>query len=766
MQDKKLLLELLECEFEDDLVSTLAKQKLFDGSNAKRWVSLGNMPNNQSVVHAQQSSPAAALVEKFTNGLDAILLRHCKADGIDPRSLSAPQNMTQAVKKWYGDLSEKPSAEIRALAEESLVLYATGSKQRPCLSLYDAGEGQLPENFSSTFCSLVYGSDEGSYKGAVPFVQGRFNMGGTGVLPFCGEDRKAQLIVSRVPSDIEKAPHEWGYTVFCFFSSRQSPSWKYLVGPDGKIMTAGSEPLGLLPVAGAKSGEAPAPRERKVPHGTLIKMYEYKAPRSNVCGELFKKLEEYLLRPMLPLRIIECRSEYKAKVMGVTVWDRFSAWATRGKLEDGFEDGASIQIKLSTNETIPAEVRVFKSDAAGDGEDNPQTGLRALINGQSHARRDTQFFKGNAVNKEHIGSSMLVTLDCSDLGQASRNALFMSNREMFREDPLLSELFKKLQNELKNHEGLIALDQKRYQEKIKNATSDDDGINALEELLSTDPALADMFGSMVQGKVAKRTVPAGVAGSKVEGEAPKFVGTEFPSYFKQKDGSTALEIELPQNDQVRCSFLTDVKNNYFTRSKYKGKCEFTGDIQPTFHLFNGRLTFTFHAEKYKKSIGSIFDVVATISDSAHGPWTLNMKVKVVEPREKQEREKTPKPPMTDAAPSRPDIIEVNNGADAAPITVEKVPGTTRLQLHVNVDSHLLIEAKTMRPPEDSAAVEFVFKYGLALIAMGLLDSAKKTTEWAENEVEVRERISKSAAGVGRVIVPLCLTLPKKLPKAA
>jgi hypothetical protein len=72
----------------------------------------------------------------------------------------------------------------------------------------------------------------------------------------------------------------------------------------------------------------------------------------------------------------------------------------------------------------------------------------------------------------------------------------------------------------------------------------------------------------------------------------------------------------------------------------------------------------------------------------------------------------------------------------------------------------------MRPPEEAAAVDFVFKYGLALIAMGLLDSAKKTAEWITDEAAVRERISASATGVGRVIVPLCLTLPKKLPKAA
>lgn len=766
MQDKELLLALLECEHEADAVATLTKLGLFEPSNAARWVNVGKMPNNQSVVHAQQSNPAAALVEKFTNGLDAILLRRCKAQGTDPRGAGAPKSMRLAVEEWYGDLSEKGSAEIRALAEEHLVLYATGSKSRPCLSLYDAGEGQLPENFASTFCSLVYGSDEGSYKGAVPFVQGRFNMGGTGVLPFCGDDRKMQLIVSRSPSDVVKSPHEWGFTIFAFFPSRQSPSWKYLVGTDGKIMTAGSDPLGLVPKTGAKSGECCAPRERKVPHGTLIKMYDYKAPRSNICGELFRKLEEYLLRPMLPLRLVECRPDYKANVMQNTVWDRIAAWEEKKKFEPGFEEGASIQIKLTTGETVPAEVRVFKMQAGADEDaDQPQTGLRALINGQAHARRDTQFFKGAKVDKEHIGGSMLVMLDCSDLGQTSRNALFMSNRETFRDDPLLTELFKKLQAELKNHEGLIALDQKRYQDKIASATTDDDGVNALEELLSTDPALADMFGSMKSGKAAAKTIAAAVQGLKVAGEAKKFVGAEFPSYFKRSDGSTSVEIELPQNNEARCSFLTDVKNNYFSRVKYKGKCEFSGPLEPTFRLFDGRLTFTFHADKLKQPIGTIFNTDVTISDATHGPWKLSTKVTVVPPREKKDATpKEPKPPMVDAAPSRPDIVDVHNGPAAPPITVEKPPGANRLQLQVNVDSQLLADAKLMRPAAEAAAVEFVFKYGLALVTMGLLDAVKKTSDWTTDEVGCRERISNAAAGVGRVIVPLCLTLPQKLPK--
>jgi hypothetical protein len=102
MDDKQLLIELLNSDFEFEAIAKLSKRGLFEDANAKRWVSLGNMPNNQSVVHAQQSTPAAALVEKFTNGLDAILLRRCKALSLDPRGLVAPQTMTAAIQKWFG----------------------------------------------------------------------------------------------------------------------------------------------------------------------------------------------------------------------------------------------------------------------------------------------------------------------------------------------------------------------------------------------------------------------------------------------------------------------------------------------------------------------------------------------------------------------------------------------------------------------------------------------------------------------------------------
>jgi hypothetical protein len=97
--------------------------------------------------------------------------------------------------------------------------------------------------------------------------------------------------------------------------------------------------------------------------------------------------------------------------------------------------------------------------------------------------------------------------------------------------------------------------------------------------------------------------------------------------------------------------------------------------------------------------------------------------------------------------------------------IEAVPNSERLQLLLNVDSKLLVQAKALRPKEEAVAVEFVFKYGLALTALGLLDSTKKTEKWQEDQAECRQQIVQTIIGVARVIVPLCLSLPKKLPKA-
>lgn len=771
MRDEKFLRELLEAETENAALVALESRGLVKLDKFRqRWRYVGKLPNNQAVVLNQQSSAAAALVEKYTNGADSILLRRCKAAGIDPRSKAAPQSMVEAVDQFFGDLDAKTHDQIRALADELLVVYATGRKDRPSLSLYDSGEGQLARNFPNTFCSLISAGEEGSYKRGVPFVQGQFNMGGTGVLQFCSEKRKLQLILSRVPNDIVKSgeDNEWAYTLFCFFESEAA--WCYLVGEDGHVMTAGHEAMALLPRAVVpKAKEVLAPRVRKVESGTLIKMYDYQAPRSNVCGELFRKVEEYLLRPPLPMRIVECRPEYAANVMAVTAWDCMARWAKKKKLEEDFEEGASFAIDLANGETVPGEIRVFKMGETNSEDDAPHTGVRALINGQSHAKRDSQFFRKKAVDKEHVAGSILVTLMCeAGLSKSSRNQLFMSNRETFREGTLLNELLDRLQTELHDHEALKVLNEKRYAEKVKNSIKDEDGIKALEELLSTDPNLANLFGTFNAGTVAARTATNGTGGS-AEGDAMPFKGVDFPTFFHRgKDKATVANVEIPRGEAVRVGFSTDVKNNYFTRRKPpRGEIKVEGALQATRRLFNGRLTFTCRADKNAVE-GSTVSDIATITDKrGSGPFVLTINARIVAPRPKADEDEKKKPERKEkvqVGPSQPNVKEKDLGPDQPPVKIEKHPETGRLQIILNNTCSLLDNARKLRPKSEAPAVEFVFKYGLALAVMGLLDNERGTEAWKEDDSACRDRIEHMAIGIARVIVPLCLSLPKNLPK--
>jgi hypothetical protein len=94
----------------------------------------------------------------------------------------------------------------------------------------------------------------------------------------------------------------------------------------------------------------------------------------------------------------------------------------------------------------------------------------------------------------------------------------------------------------------------------------------------------------------------------------------------------------------------------------------------------------------------------------------------------------------------------------------KSPETQKLQLILNTTSKEITSAKASRPQEDEAAVTFVFKYGLALAAMSLLEHAKQSERWAEHEDDCRQDVEVAVEGLSRVIVPIALSLPKKLPK--
>lgn len=228
-----LLDGLLGSQSEADVVALMKRAQLWEDSAV--WHDFADNENNFSTIGNQQANPEAALVEKLVNSIDAVLMLECRLAGIDPEgSTRAPRSIREAVAKFFGirdgRLAELTGTKLSKYAAR-IGLVATGSKRAPNLTVFDSGEGQEPDRFHSTFLSL--GAPN---KRKIPFVQGKFNMGGTGVFQFCGK-QNLQLIVSRRHPELAGASADWGFTLVRRedpAGNRRSSVYRYFA-PNGRI---------------------------------------------------------------------------------------------------------------------------------------------------------------------------------------------------------------------------------------------------------------------------------------------------------------------------------------------------------------------------------------------------------------------------------------------------------------------------------------------------------------------------------------------------
>jgi hypothetical protein len=222
-QIKQLCLSLMEADTEEEVITILRGAGYWDDRLV--WRFYGDFENNYSTIGNQAARPDAALIEKLVNSLDARLMNECLVRGIDPEGPSAPRSIQEAVAAFFEDgklksaragLIKEWDEKKRTEIARDITLTATGAPARegnPCFTISDCGEGQTPEMMPVTLLSLVREN-----KLRIPFVQGKFNMGGTGALKFCGR-HGLQLIVSRRNPNIlrDKLNHpsdlQWGFTI-------------------------------------------------------------------------------------------------------------------------------------------------------------------------------------------------------------------------------------------------------------------------------------------------------------------------------------------------------------------------------------------------------------------------------------------------------------------------------------------------------------------------------------------------------------------------
>lgn len=568
---REIFFQLWEAPAEEGVDEVLRADTLL--SNSANWYPLDGNESNFGVIENQQSSPIAALIEKITNSIDAILMRKCYEAGIDPKSISAPKSMEEAVRQFFNKTHEtwhlSPDRQKQA---EDIQILADGPRMNTSLVIYDNGEGQHPENFEKTFLSLLKGN-----KNEIPFVQGKYNMGGTGAIVFCGKKRY-QLIASKKYD----GSGNFGFTLIrrhplseTEMLSRKS-TWYEYVKINGEIPSFPIDTLDLHL------------KGRLFSTGSVIKLYSYDLPegsRSVISRDLNQSINEFLFEPALPIYTIDKPERYPhdrnlaRELFGLK---RRLEQDDSKYIEDAFsEDNESAEIgKMKVTcyvfrNTIEGKTVKESREAIEREFFKNNMSVMFSVNGQVHGHYTTEFIS-RSLKMPLLKSHLLIHVDCTHMRMTFRNELFMASRDrlkgadetrMLRE--LLTELLikSKLQDIYKQRKDSISLD----------AVEAKDTSELLKAFTKSMPLNSDLFKLL--SNTFKLDIPKEQKGSGTEKkhEEPKekkepFKPNRFPSFFKLRSQSTESKpaAKIPLNGSRSVKFLTDVENQYFDRTEDPG----------------------------------------------------------------------------------------------------------------------------------------------------------------------------------------------------
>lgn len=768
---KDLCLALVKAESEDEVVDLLKEYNLWD--NPANWRNFGDDENNFSVIGNQQSKPESAIVEKLVNSVDATLMAECLGRNINPESDESPRNINQALSQYFGihegKLTNISPRERSALAEK-IGFVATGSKSNPNYAIFDMGEGQSPARLPDTILSI-----RKSNKLRIPFVQGKFNMGGTGVFRFCGE-RNIQLVISRRNPNISQFEQDpmadfWGFTIIRRNDPSQgvrSSSYKYLA-PFNQILFFQAEELPILPTG------YPEAYGRNMQWGTYLKLYNYKIGpglRTNILFDLYNKLSLLMPQIALPVKFYERRRGYKGNSFE-TVLSGLSVRVDEDRSEN-IEDGFPTTGTMTVNgQSMKYSIYAFKK--LKHEKFTKDEGIVFTINGQTHGYLTKAFFSRQRVGMNYLANSILVILDCSEIDGRAREDLFMNSRDRLSTCPLRNDIEAELEELLKNHPGLRQLKDKRRREEVENRLANQQPLaDVLKGILQRSPTLSRLF---IQG--LQLSNPYGTTTAK---NIEQFEGKYFPTFFKlEKKYSVDKPKQAHINSRFRVVYQTDVVNDYFDRAKEQGTFKlFVNAIESKdafVNLWNGHAYLNVMLTDVQ--VGEIIHFRSEVLDvNRPVPIVEEFYVQVVEalvpggngsggnrrpPSGNQDGDGGTRPNSFQL----PNIIEVSRDGRTGHNWDEhafdkdsalKVMGSPDdgYDFFVNVDNiHLRAEMRNAAA-EDIQAAEAKYKFGQVLLGLSLLNNAEKfEAEDEENRgAEIFQLIEKMSAAVSPVIIPM------------
>lgn len=589
-QKIELCLKLLHADTEKEVETILRKNDLW--FHDENWRLLSDTPSNWSTAGNQQAKPVPSLVEKLVNSIDTILISECLQNGIDPRSNEAPKSMTDAVEQFFkvpSGMLENLSGAERSKLGQMIHLVCTGiPNHEPCYTVIDSGEGQTPTKIHSTILSIPGQKGNPSKKG-IQFVQGIFNMGGTGVIRFCGKQSLQLIITRRNPKLLPDTPNQkdllWSFTILRRRTptiGRASSTIEYLapVNVSGRTendtLTFSADSIPALPKNSDPNVKNNAEHAYSKPmtHGTCIKLYEYKIGpglKTNVLFDLNYELNRHFFKMGLPIRLEERRLKGPRgeKYSGHSFDTTLAGMNVRLKdaKNDLIQEVFPGTINIPNIGEIDITVHVLqnfhsqrKDGKKVDNRNNYHGGaeIQVIVNGQQHGTIPRPLLSRQSVGLNHIEEKLFIILDATNISPKAKEDLFMASRDRLVDGDYKKALEDALIEHLKDNERLHELNEEEKQKSLEKAMKDTRTLeDVFTKLVKKDPVLSKFFPQF--GPVIK---PAGFKWKKTPG---KYVGKKTPTFFRLKDGKEKFVLKAPLNKSPKLVFEHDADNDYFSR---------------------------------------------------------------------------------------------------------------------------------------------------------------------------------------------------------
>jgi hypothetical protein len=570
---KKLFEELYSAKNEQELEFVIKENStIFNNEN---WKPLGGNYSNFGVIENQQSSPIAALIEKITNSIDALLMKRCLEEGINPKSNLAPKSMDEAINLFYKDNSNWDLSLHRKRQAENIQIIASGQykdrAKNTSLIIYDNGEGQNPDNFEHTFLSLLEGN-----KNEIHFVQGKYNMGGSGAIVFCGKKRY-QLIASK---RYDKSG-EFGFTLVREHpltieeeKTRKNTWYEYLiVGGNIPSFIIETIDLGL--------------HNRLFETGTIIKLYSYDLPsgsRSVISRDLNQSINEFLFEPALPIYTIDQKERYpedrnlERDIYGLKrrieqndnkyIHDYFS---------EDFDEELFGKMKVTCyifkNKIDKKSVKESKDSIRREFFKNNMSVLFS-INGQVHGFLTFEFIS-RSLKMSLLKNHLIIHVDCTEMKYKFRKELFMASRDRLKGGEETHLLRQFLAKKLRTKSGRLAEIEKFRKESISVDSGDtNELLKSFTKSLPMNSDLMKLLNQTFKLDLKKDKPKINYIKEKVKKETLESFNPErFPSFFKLQsntNGNTPVA-KVPLSGEKTIKFETDVENHYFDRVDEPGE---------------------------------------------------------------------------------------------------------------------------------------------------------------------------------------------------